>query len=111
MSSVLAHPISTAGLIPPDRPGAWLDRGYEPLFEISWRDYEEVQLQVLKRRYQHMSGSVVALERLAKRQNVRSVDTVQDVLPLLFDHRVYKSYPLSLIENRDYPSSLPGSIA
>ncbi len=24
-------------------------------------------------------------------------------MPLLFDHRIYKSYPLSLIENRDLP--------
>src|SRR5699024_11098677 len=24
-------------------------------------------------------------------------------LPLLFDHRVYKSYPLKLIETRDFP--------
>ena len=32
-----------------------------------------------------------------------SVDSIEDILPLLFDHRVYKNYPLSLIETRNIP--------
>lgn len=85
----------------PDNPGEWLKRGYEPLFELSWRDYEEAQLAALKRQFGSLITSVAALERLAKREGVTAVDSLQDALPLLFDHRVYKSYPLSLIEKRD----------
>jgi hypothetical protein len=94
---------SISDLLPADRPGGWLDNGYEPLMALSWRDCEAVQLQILKRRFAEMRGGVAALDRLAKRQGVETVDSVQDVLPLLFDHRVYKSYPLSLIETRDFP--------
>jgi len=102
MSVALDVP-TTSALLPLDRPGAWLDRGYEPLLAVSWRDCENVQLRVLKRRFADMKGQVQALERLAKRQGVADVDCVEDALPLLFDHRVYKSYPLTLIENRDLP--------
>ncbi len=85
----------------PDAPERWLDDGYEPLLQTSWRDFEEVQLEALKRRFDQQKNAVAALERLAKREGVESVDSVEDALPLLFDHRVYKSYPLALIEKRD----------
>jgi hypothetical protein len=39
---------------------------------------------------------------LADRQGVERVESLDDVLPVLFDHRVYKSYPLSLIEKRQF---------
>jgi hypothetical protein len=87
----------------PETPGAWLDHGYEPLYEISWREVEDVQLQALKLQFEKFRTSVAALEKLAKREGVASIDSVEDALPLLFDHRVYKSYPLSLIEKRDIP--------
>jgi len=87
----------------PEQPGNWLDDGYERLFQLSWRDYQDVQLAVLKRRFEELSTSVAALEKLVKREGVTSVNSFEDALPLLFDHRVYKSYPLSLIEKRDFP--------
>lgn len=85
----------------PDRPQDWLDRGYEALYELSWRDCLDAQLTAMGKRFDQLSGSVAALERLAKKEGVTSVGSIEDVLPLLFDHRVYKNYPLSLIEKRD----------
>lgn len=90
-------------LLSADRPGNWLDAGFEPLLAMSWRDCEEVQLAALKRRFEQLGDSVAALQKLARREGVRRIDRVEDALPLLFDHRVYKSYPLSLIETRDFP--------
>jgi len=84
-----------------DDPQHWLDNGYEALFALSWRDVQDVQLEVLKRQFDKFRNSVAALDKLAKREGVSSVDSIEDVLPLLFDHRVYKSYPLALIEKRD----------
>jgi hypothetical protein len=84
-----------------DDPQHWLDGGYEPLFALSWREVEDVQLEVLRRQFDKFGRSVAALEKLAKREGVTRVDSVEDALPLLFDHRVYKSYPLALIEKRE----------
>jgi hypothetical protein len=85
----------------PEAPAGWLAGGYAPLFAMSWRDYEDAQAGALKRRFDQLRGRVAALDKLAKRQGVQAVDSVEDALPLFFDHRVYKSYPLTLIENRD----------
>ena len=36
-------------VLDPACPGRWMEGGYEPMFELSWRDYGDVQLEVLKR--------------------------------------------------------------
>ena len=85
----------------PDSPETWLDDGFETLYAMSWHDYEEVQLAALKKRFDHLSQEVAALGKLARREGVGTIDRLEDVLPVLFDHRVYKSYPISIIEKRD----------
>ncbi|MCB2077168.1 MAG: hypothetical protein KDE55_05645 [Novosphingobium sp.] len=85
----------------PDCPETWIDGGFERLYEMSWRDCEEVQTKALVKRFEQFKDSVAALSKLAKREGISSIDGVEDALPLLFDHRIYKSYPLSLIEKRD----------
>ncbi len=89
--------------LPPESPESWLDHGFEKLYTLSWRDYEGAQLAAMKLRFGQLKDSVASLQRLAKKEGVTTVDTVEDVLPLLYDHRIYKAYPLSLIENRDFP--------
>lgn len=88
--------------LPLDCPEKWLDNGYEPLFEMSWRDCEAAQVAALKMRFEQLKDSVAALQKLAKREGIRRVESIEDGLPLLFDHRVLKSYPLAIIEKRDF---------
>lgn len=85
----------------PESPWDWLSEGFEPLYALSWRDFEDIQLAALKLQFDRLGGSVAALEKLARREGVTQVESIEDALPLLFDHRVYKNYPLSLIEKRD----------
>ena len=91
-----------APALAPETPGKWLEQGYEAMYALSWRDVQEVQLKALQLQFDKFSTSVAALEKLARREGVTRVESVEDALPLLFDHRVYKSYPLSLIEKRDF---------
>src|SRR6516225_655832 len=100
---MMAETVLEKGCLSPDSPGLWLDDGYEPLMAISWRDCTDVQLQIIQRRFAALAPQVAALERLAKREGITSIASFEDALPLFFDHRVYKSYPLSLIETRDFP--------
>ena len=85
----------------PERPEDWLQHGFESLYDLSWRDCFDAQVAAMKKRFYQLRSSVAALERLSAKESVTSVDSIEDVLPLLFDHRVYKNYPLSLIERRD----------
>lgn len=86
-----------------DSPETWLDQGFEPLMAMSWRDCQDVQLAALKLRFEKQRDSVAALQKLANREDIASIDSIEEALPLLFDHRIYKSYPLSIIEKRDFP--------
>jgi hypothetical protein len=95
--------VTEKSALDPSCPGRWLEAGFERMFELSWRDYADVQLEVLQRLVEKFRHSVQALDKLASREGVTSIDSIEDALPLLFDHRIYKSYPLSLIENRDLP--------
>ncbi len=97
MTETLARPAS----LDPQTPWTWIDQGFEPLFAMSWRDCEEAQLAALKLQFAKLNGPVAALEKLAKREGVVAIDSVEDALPLLFDHRIYKSYPLAIIEKRE----------
>jgi hypothetical protein len=103
MSVAVEDRPSLAALLPVDDPGSWPSRGLDKLYEISWKDYEPIQLAALQRRFDQLKGQVAALERLVAKQGVTRIDSFNDVLPLLFDHRVMKNYPLSIIENRDFP--------
>ncbi len=85
----------------PQTPEAWVDIPFEQIYEMSWRDYEDTQLATLQMRFEQLKDGVAALGKLAKREGVESIERVEDALPLLFDHRVYKSYPLAIIEKRD----------
>jgi len=82
-------------------PADWVKNGLDAVLSASWRDYEEAQAQAIRTRFEQFRGSVAALDKLAKRQGVTSVESIADALPLFFDHRVYKSYPLAIIEKRD----------
>ena len=92
---------SAADMLPADNPSAWSDNDMEAVLALSHRDYQPLQVAALRLRFEQLGDSVKALQKLAKRQGVTSVDSITDALPLFFDHRVYKSYPLAIIEQRD----------
>ncbi len=93
MSSVELDPGDVAG---------WAAQPFETLFSLSSAETEGPQLQALARRFERLRPEVSALDALATRQGVDRVESFEDAAPLLFDHRVYKSYPMSLVEKRQF---------
>src|SRR4051812_36784978 len=85
---------ATVSLLP-THPGSWTQYTFERLFQLSRKDVEDVQLAALQNRFAELKDGIAALDRLAKKQGVTRIDNISDVLPLLFDHRVHKSYPLT----------------
>jgi len=81
---------------------AWTEQPFEALFELSRAEVEAAQREALRQRFDALRSQVEALDKLAARQGVEKIDQIDDVVPILFDHRVYKSYPLSLIEKRQF---------
>ncbi|MFX0013252.1 MAG: hypothetical protein ACFE98_01500 [Candidatus Hermodarchaeota archaeon] len=65
-------------------------------------DLEALQLQGLQERFFELSSKIPAVRDLIERQGVSEITTLNDILPVLFTHTVYKSYPLSLIEKKRF---------
>jgi hypothetical protein len=86
----------------PERAELWPTIPFEDLFALSPAEVEPLQLQALRQRFGGLRNDVVALQKLSVRQGVDDIKALDDVVPVLFDHRVLKSYPLSLIERRDF---------
>jgi hypothetical protein len=91
---------SAPALLDPERPESWAERPFEVLFGLSRSEVEPLQRQALARRFEMLRPVLSALEKLAARQGVEQVTGIEDAAPVFFDHRVYKSYPLNLIEKR-----------
>jgi hypothetical protein len=97
----LSQAESTVQLDPTDVP-AWAAIPFETLFTLPREATEGPQLEALIAQFQSLRPHVAALDALARRQGVERIASLEDAAPLLFDHRVYKSYPLSLIEQRRF---------
>jgi len=61
-----------------------------------------LQMGGLTARFRRLRGSLPMLDKLADAQGIDSIHEPDDLLPLLFSHEIYKSYPASLLEKRRY---------
>jgi len=86
----------------PDNPGAWCYRSWDDLMSIPREEREKLQLEAVRINFRRMRDRIPALKKLADRQGVDTIDKIEDVLPVCFDHRVLKNYPIQIIENRDF---------
>src|SRR3954452_14910098 len=64
-----------------------------PAAELDALRFEAARELFAKRRQQ-----VPLLARLASENNVAAIDSLDDVVPLLFSHSSYKSYPAAFIK-------------
>lgn len=92
---------SAAHLDPGDVQG-WAAQPFEALFSLSAADVAVAQLEALAVQFARLRPAVAALDQLATRQSIDHVESFEQAAPLLFDHRVYKSYPASLVERRQF---------
>jgi hypothetical protein len=61
-----------------------------------------LQLEAVQLRFGRLRASVPALTTMADELGVREIGELDDVVPVLFPHSVYKSYPASLLERHRF---------
>ncbi|SDC77171.1 hypothetical protein SAMN05444678_105191 [Sphingomonas sp. YR710] len=83
-------------------PSAWPEYHHEKLFALGKLEREALQLRAIQYRFERARDSVPALRKLIEKQGVDRISAIEDVLPVCFDHRVLKNYPLSILEKRDF---------
>ena len=89
-------------VLDPADPGSWGSSPFDVLFSLSKDEVEEAQLKALALRLEKLRPQIAALDHLATRQKVDRIEKFADAPPVLFDHRVYKSYPLGMVEQRKF---------
>ena len=63
-----------------------------------WKDLEPLWVDAMDQRFQECRSKIVVLDRLARDRGVDRITKLTDVVPLLFAHSAYKSYPDAFIE-------------
>lgn len=86
----------------PDNPAAWTFRSWDDLMAIPREEREKLQLEAVRINFHRLRDRIPALKKLADRQGIDTIDRIEDILPVCFDHRVLKNYPIQIIENRDF---------
>ncbi len=81
-----------------DNAAQYFDFDANKIGSIDRAEMEALQLTALQLRFDGLRDEVPMLKKLADEQNITHIDRVEDAIPLLFEHTMYKSYPASLLE-------------
>jgi hypothetical protein len=79
-------------------PAAYFGDSYEAMHHIPTAELARLQLEAARWRLAELVPRIGVLGILAEEQGIDRLRSVDDLAPLLFEHSVYKSYPVSLLE-------------
>ncbi|MFV3368890.1 hypothetical protein ACNFH5_12035 [Pseudomonas sp. NY15435] len=65
-------------------------------------EIDALQLAGLQRRFAELRERIPVLKKLAEGEGVERIEQLDDLVPLLFEHTVFKSYPPSLLEKNNF---------
>jgi acyl-CoA synthetase (AMP-forming)/AMP-acid ligase II len=82
-----------------ESPLAAAEHAMDGAFHFTPEQTRQFQDHWVAQRFADLRPKVAMLDKLAKEQGVETVNCVDDAVPLLLAHTVYKSYPMSYLEN------------
>lgn len=83
-------------------PQAVVDLSYDALFRLPPDDVDAFRKYWIARRFDELSPRIAFLRKLAAGYGITRLEQVDDILPLLFGHTVYKSYPMAYVEKNRF---------
>ena len=83
-----------------ENPESLVNATNDELFSLHPDVIAQIQLIGAQKRFEHFYPKIKALEKLANEQNIKKINSIDDLAPILFQHTVYKSYPLAFIEKK-----------
>ena len=81
-----------------ENPQSLVNATNDELFSLHPDVIAQIQLVGVQKRFEYFYPKIKALEKLANEQNIKEINSLDDLAPILFQHTVYKSYPLAFIE-------------
>lgn len=85
-----------------DNPGTFFNRSITQMHTIPRDELEEIQRTAMGLRFQEQRQSIEILRKLAARLDINQLEQFNDVVPLLFAHTAFKSYPAALLEKKRF---------
>ena len=85
-----------------DDPITFFGQSYTQMHTIPRAELEESQRQALTLRFQQHYDSIEMLRKVADRLGIAELQEFNDVVPLMFSHTAFKSYPPSLIDKKRF---------
>jgi hypothetical protein len=78
-------------------PAEYFGHSWYAMHHMPADELRALQLAALKMRFAELRNELPVLTTMADENGIVAIKTVDDVAPLLFQHLVYKSYPISLL--------------
>jgi len=83
-------------------PAAFFGYSTAAMDGIELERLDALQLAAAQSRFRDLRDRVPVLTQLVDDHNVQAIGHLDDLVPLLFPHTVYKAYPVSLLENNRF---------
>jgi len=85
-----------------DDPIGYFDQSLTKMHSIPRDQLEQLQRQAMGIRFDQHVASIEILRKLVDRLGITELRQFDDVVPLLFSHTAFKSYPAALIDNKRF---------
>jgi hypothetical protein len=85
-----------------DDPIHFFRQSYTQMHSIPRAQLEELQRQAMALRFRQHYDTIEMLRKVADRLGITQLTDFNDVVPLLFSHTVFKSYPTVLIDKKRF---------
>ncbi|MCG7609005.1 MULTISPECIES: hypothetical protein [Mycobacterium] len=82
-----------------DRPLDYFEESVTKMHSVPRDQLEEMQREAMIERFGEQRDRIEMVRKLADRLGVERIDGFNDVVPLMFSHTAYKSYPAALVDN------------
>jgi len=80
-----------------DDPAGFFGHSYAAMHSVPHQELTALQTAALQMRFAQLRDRVAVLTTMADEQGITRIERIDDAAPLLFQHTVYKSYPVSLV--------------
>jgi hypothetical protein len=85
-------------------PAQYFDHSWHAMHHVEPDELAALQLEALRLRFTELRDRIPVLTTMASEQGIDSIGELDEVVPLLFQHSVYKSYPASLLARNQFGS-------
>jgi hypothetical protein len=85
-----------------DDPGTFLGGSWRSMHSVRAQELDHLQLGALRMRFADLRDRLPVLTNLADKLGIETIEVFDDVVPLLFPHTVYKSYPVTLLDRSNF---------